>query len=103
MPDTYIDCATRRPVTELRPGDRVDLQLDAIADAGGWAAVENGESWIANTSHPEWEFEWEVVAAVERETADCIRVDFESGFSCGFPADWLVEVDGEQVRQVDGG
>jgi hypothetical protein len=59
-----------KTITNLRPGDRIDLEGDAYAD--------NGE-------HPEFEFEYETVLATERETPNCVRVDFESGFSCGFP------------------
>lgn len=83
----WIDGAAKRRVDQLRPGDRVDLEGDAIADP-----YENPE----DSEHPEFQFEFERVLEVERETPDCIRVDFESGFSCGFPPDHLVDVDGEQ-------
>ena len=64
------------PVTELLPGDLVNLQGDIFAD--------NGE-------HPEFEFELQTVIEVERETPNCVRVDFESG-SFGFPPDYTVDV-----------
>lgn len=59
----------------MQPGDYVDLERDLFADSIDPAA----------TDHPEWESEYEIVAEVERESLGCIRVDFESGFSCGFP------------------
>jgi hypothetical protein len=77
-----IDGVARCRVDQLKIGQRVDLEGDIFADAGD--------------SHPEFEFEFERVAAIERETDDCIRVDFESGFSCGFPPEHMVDVDGEQ-------
>jgi hypothetical protein len=91
-----IDGAAKRYVRDLHIGDRVDLENDMYADADAWAAFENGEDGDAVRSHPEFAFEFERVAWMERETADCIRVDFESGFSCGFPPDHPVDVDGEQ-------
>lgn len=86
MTDVYLEGVVRRPVLELRPGDRVDLERDSVADP-----YDPDEPGITS-EHPEFAFEYEVVLAVERETEDCVRVDFESGFSCGFPADYLVEV-----------
>ena len=83
IPDRWISGNVQRRVDQLRIGDRVDLQDDPIADPDG---------------RPEFECEFEVVSETERETDDCIRVDFESGFSCGFPVDHWVDVDGEQVR-----
>lgn len=85
MTDTYRDGVVYRPVTELKPGHRVDLEGDKYADPEG------------TSEHPEFQFEFETVATVERETAACVRVDFESGFSCGFPTDYAVEVDREQA------
>lgn len=83
----YIDGVTRRRVDDLLPGDRVDLENDVIADPEGHAS--DGE--FSN-----FQFEFEVVGLIERESDDCIRIDFESGFSCGFPPDHLIDVDGEQ-------
>lgn len=47
MVDSYHNGVVRRPVHELHEGDRVDLECDVYAD--------NGE-------HPEFEFEFQVVA-----------------------------------------
>lgn len=78
---------TRCPVSKLFVGQRVDLESDAIADP-----VDDSSA----SEHPEFAFAFEVVFAIERETPDCIRVDFDSGFSCGFPPDHELDVDGEQ-------
>jgi hypothetical protein len=91
-----IDGSAKRLVSDLHIGDRVDLQNDMFADADAWAAFENGEDGELASQHPEFQFEFERVAWMEREAEDCVRVDFESGFSCGFPPDHLVDVDGEQ-------
>lgn len=77
-------------VDALRLGQRVDLEADSIADPHG--ADGDGD-------HPEFAFEFETVAEIERESAECIRLDFESGFSCGFPPDHEVDVDGEQTPE----
>lgn len=77
----------RKKVADLEPGDKVDLEADAFADVS-YDSEEGSE-------HPEFAFEFEIVDQVEREAVDCIRVDFESGFSCGFPVDHFVDVDGE--------
>ena len=84
-----IDGVAKRRVDQLQPGDRVDLEADLFADPS-WS--EDADT----TEHPEFAFEFERVLGVERESPDCIRVDFESGFSCGFPPDHLVDIDGEQ-------
>ena len=81
-----IEGVAKRYVRDLRIGDRVDLEADTFADP-------------AHDPHSPFQFEFEVVAGVERETDDCTRVDFESGFSCGFPPDHLVDVDGEQPEE----
>lgn len=65
-----------KAISELQSGDLVDLQGDRYADNG---------------SHPELEFEYCEVDTVERETADCIRVDFLN-ICVGFPPDHRVEV-----------
>lgn len=83
MEDRYTFGNVQRRADMVQISDRLDLQNDPIAD--------NGE-------HPEFAFEFETVAAIERETSDCIRIDFESGFSCGFPTDHWIDVDGEQFR-----
>ena len=69
-------------ISELRIGDKVDLERDAYADPN---PDESG--------HPEFEFEYEVVMEIEQETPGTTVVHFESGFSCGFPPDHKVEVD----------
>jgi len=94
----FIDGKAKRYVRDLREGDLVDLENDMYADADAWAAFKNGEDGDAVRSHPEFEFEFQTVSWIERETEDCISVSFESGFSCGFPPDHLVDVDGEQAE-----
>jgi hypothetical protein len=79
-------------IENLRIGQRVDLEGDLFADTLYYEADDPGAS-----DHPEFQFEWETVAAIERETGECIRVDFASGFSCGFPPDHEVDIDGEQT------
>lgn len=81
-------------VDALRIGQRVDLELDIFADPE--YVVSNNPD---DSMHPEFQFEFEVVAEIDRETADCICVYFESGFSCGFPPDHLVDVDSEQQTE----
>lgn len=89
---TIVEGVVRRSVLDLVPGDRVDLECDTIADPERVAANGDGEA----SEHPEFEFETEVVLELCRESDDVIRIDFESGFSCGFPVEHLVDVDGEQ-------
>lgn len=72
----------KKRIDQLEPGDRVDLEGDIYADP-------NGE-------RVEFIFEYETVETVERETADCVLVEFESGFACGFPPDHLVEIAPEE-------
>jgi hypothetical protein len=95
MADTYSEGVCRRPVAELRPGDRVDLEGDVFADPDVYADPLNGVS-----EHPEFEFEFQVVEAVVPETDECTRVEFEGGFVCGFAPDHMIEVDGEQEREA---
>jgi hypothetical protein len=57
-----------RHVTDLKPGDRVDL-----------------ESCPFLHSHPSAFFEYAVVGGVERETEDCVRIDYEGIDSIGYP------------------
>lgn len=72
---------------DLIAGDMVDLENDRYADPKGYRGVES--------DHPEFEFEHETVAGVEAETPDCVRVDFESGLSVGFPPDHLLKLNRE--------
>jgi hypothetical protein len=89
----WIEGAAKRYVRDLQPGDRVDLEGDAFADPD---YIPSGEDAPEGYMGSRFQFEFERVMEVEQETPDCIRVDFESGFSCGFPPDHLVDVDGEQ-------
>ncbi|MGE3307747.1 MAG: hypothetical protein AB7I52_17460 [Rhizobiaceae bacterium] len=86
--DRYINGHVERLISELRPGDRVDLENDIFADPDAYFG--DGLS--------RFEFEFEVVDHVEIESPDCSCVYFESGFVCGFPPDHWIDVDGEQVR-----
>lgn len=88
----YLNGETKYPIHALVVGQRVDLEGDSIADPS-YIPEGSGECFSA---HPEFQFEFETVAAIERETPTCIRVDFESGFSCGFLPAHMVDVDGEQ-------
>lgn len=92
MQDKYQNGVVQRLVSDLRPGDRVDLCGDIFADP----EITSDEG----STHPEFEFEFSIVLATEIESPECTRVDFEDGFSCGFPPDHWVEVDGEQTREI---
>lgn len=65
-------------VKDLRPGDHVDLEGDAIADPNR----EN--SMLADR--------FMVVESLETETAGCVCVYFED-FNCAFPPDHLVNAE----------
>ena len=58
-------------VTDLREGDRVDLEGDPFADP-------RRDNIIA-------EYEYVEVAGIEQETPGCVRVDFYDYDSVGFP------------------
>lgn len=79
--DRYSAGVLFRRIKDLKPGDRVDLQNDRFADP------EQSDKFA---------YEYETVSGRERETKDCLRVDFESGFSCGFPIGHRVEIDPKQ-------
>lgn len=65
-------------VSDLLPGDLVDLEGDKFADP--------------KRDHIQFQTEYVVVDTVERETPACTAVYFE-GFDCvGFPADYRVKV-----------
>lgn len=66
-----------KKVSELVPGDLVDLENDPHADP-------NGE-------HPEFEFEFATVGEIVKETAECTVVYFDN-FTCGFPPDHVVKI-----------
>lgn len=63
----------QKKVSDLVAGDLVDLEGDPYAD-----------------EDPTWEFEYGEVEDTERETDDCVRVDFANGGSIGFPPDHLL-------------
>lgn len=65
-------------VADLSVGDLVDLEGDPYADPG-------------KDSMSPFIYEYERVDNVERETADCIRIDFNST-SIGFPPNHLLRV-----------
>ena len=92
MRSFLINGAAYCRIDQLAVGQRVDLEGDQIADPETYAA--DGDT--SASQHPEFEFEFEVVSEIERETAGCFCVYFESGFACGFPPDHAVAVDGEQ-------
>lgn len=65
----------------LQPGDLVDLQDDTYAD---------------KNKCPAFEYEYQIVEAVERETHCCVAVHFEGGPVIGFPPEHLLRVSGEK-------
>lgn len=92
---TYREGVARCRIDSLRIGRRVDLEADPVADPDYYASGDP-----ATSEHVEFQYEFEVVAAIERETADCIRIDFASGFSCGFAPDYEIDVDPEQEESA---
>jgi hypothetical protein len=66
-------------VSNLQSGDMIDLFGDAFADPN-------------KDPSRSFKFEFETVLEVKQETHDCFRVDFESGFSCGFPPNHEVRI-----------
>ena len=93
--DRFHEGRAQRQVRDLRPGDRVDLQNNEFADPLGFAG--NGDESEACARNG-WAYEFAEVLEIEPETAGCIRVDFNN-FSCGFPPDHWIDVDGEQERE----
>lgn len=84
-------------IDALQVGQRVDLQGDRYADPAYYTHVSLGKPNPEEASlHPEFQFTFEVVLEIERESSAVIRVDFESGFSCGFPPNHCVGVDPTQ-------
>jgi hypothetical protein len=67
-------------VRRLQPGDLVDLEGDP------YAATQT-EVWRTSD-----EYLYAEVIGIEQETPECIRVDFESHPSIGFPTDHVVMV-----------
>jgi hypothetical protein len=88
MTDRYFEGRAQRMVCEFKVGDFIDLQGDMYADPGHYNGNQTSE----------FEFEFEEVLAVTVGAGKCICVDFVSGFSCGFPPDHWIDVDGEQER-----
>lgn len=64
-----------RRVTNLRPGDRVDLT-----------------SCPYMNDHPSAEFEWAVVGKVVWETPECIVVSYDDIDDVGYPIDTILKV-----------
>lgn len=63
-------------IKALKPGDMLDLAGDKFADP--------------DHDNPYLECQYAVVAGIEFETPNCIRVDFEEGSSVGFPPEHFV-------------
>lgn len=84
----------RIPVTDLQPGDYLNLEGDPIAD--GPCAYEDPD--CQRHRQQMHEMEYSVVTAIEREADNCIRVDFENDDSYGFPPDHIVLREGHDVR-----
>lgn len=78
-----VNGAAKCRIDQLRVGDRVDLEGDQYADPGH--------------DRPDFQCEFQVVSEIEHETAYCVVVHFDN-FSCGFPPDHMVDVDGEQTE-----
>lgn len=75
-------------VTEVQPGMLVDLGDDPFAQT---CSVKD---CCLHRPDGVYQYELAVVVGSERETGDCVRVDFE-GDSIGFPIDHQVEVEGQ--------
>lgn len=78
-----MNVTSPKPVIELEPGDRVDLEDDPFADPRADPDPE---------PHSIWSMEYGEVSGIDRETPDRVRVDFENGPSVGFPVDHVVRV-----------
>ena len=72
-------------IDELVEGDLVDLCGDRIADQ----PTDEPDHDVCRSAY---EFEYAVVDGTERETPECIRVDFTNTCSVGFPPDHRVPV-----------
>jgi hypothetical protein len=73
----------RKQISELKPGDLVDLENDPFAD---------------KEKHPEFEFEYQEVETVDVETPEYTAVYFVSAACVGFPPSHVVEVADEIER-----
>jgi hypothetical protein len=78
---------TSLPVGEVRPGQLVDLEEDPFADP--------------LREHRRYEWELIEVIAIEQETADCIRLDFDDD-SIGFPAAHALKVLDQRTEAATG-
>lgn len=73
---------TEITVTQVQEGDLLDLYADPYVGGHG------------DDTTPEltfFAFEYGLVVGVERETADCVRIDIEGVDSFGFPPDHIVK------------
>lgn len=73
-------------VTEVQPGDLLDLEHDPYADT--------------EKTHASVSFLYAEVVGSEQETPDCVRIDFEGLDSFGFPTShevYLCQRDGKDV------
>lgn len=69
--------ATKK-ISELVPGDLVDLERDPFADPEG--------------EHIQFQSEYAVVASVDIETPQCTAIEFEGFDQVGFPPDHRVKI-----------
>lgn len=74
---TLGDSETIKEIRNVEPGDALDLYGDIFADP------------TYEDANP-LQFEYIPVLNKERETADCIRLDFDGYDSVGFPPDHRV-------------
>ncbi len=81
----------KKRVDELKPGDMVDLQNDRYADPEGFASGGGPGFMSERCQGYGWAYEFVEVVETERETPECVRVDFVD-CAVGFPPDHLVEV-----------
>lgn len=99
------------PVRDLKPGDVIDLEGDPIADGPcvdpnihDDHALDGGEDACQANRQMRHENEYGVVVCVERETEDCIRLDFGDDDAYGFPVDHVLTRVGHNtdydVRQI---
>jgi hypothetical protein len=84
----------QKMVSDLVPGDMLDLEDDVIAN-GPCQWEKNNPGDICDDRDDDgkmitWKYEFAVVDQTEQETPDCIRVDFSNGQSIGFPPDHRV-------------
>ena len=88
LEDRYVNGCLRRRVDQVRIGDHIDLEWDAIADPLG----ERSE---------EFSYDFAIVEEIVNETQNCIVLSTTQG-TFGFPSEHWLDVDGEQVRETLG-